>query len=333
MGSAYSIGEVSESASRPQSTQSDESKPHDEMLDSSQSAIADASTSEKGSRVAEPSASGTSRAVSRRRGFALDQAGKAALLRAAVDVSCESEGRRSSEHIFLTVKMRLQTLAAAKLPRDLLLFSARDQAKLLVDHLRLRHHFTARHSLQTFPRDTDIRAVFQERKGLPILLALIYREVAEYWGLSASLLAFPGRVLLKLSPQVGSQSVIVDPSTGDIDLSRTELEELAVEYGSSSSFNDEWLSAATEQDLSIRLLNNIERWSFRTGDRSREFWALTRLLDLSETSLRVRRRRAELALGAGAKELAESELFILKTAGLDTDLSSLDRVPKQRWLS
>ena len=72
------------------------------------------------------------------------------------------------------------------------------------------------------PDNSYLNVVLRTRRGIPISLAVIWLEVAQGVGLSASGIGFPGHFMVKASLPKGH--VVIDPFTGQ-SLSREELSE------------------------------------------------------------------------------------------------------------
>lgn len=72
------------------------------------------------------------------------------------------------------------------------------------------------------PRNSQLPAVLETRRGIPITLALLYAEIAASVGLRVQGIGFPGHFLVKVHMPQGE--AVVDPLSGR-SLSRDELEE------------------------------------------------------------------------------------------------------------
>lgn len=72
------------------------------------------------------------------------------------------------------------------------------------------------------PRNSQLPAVLETRRGIPITLALLYAEIAASVGLRVQGIGFPGHFLVKVNMPQGE--AVVDPLSGR-SLSRDELEE------------------------------------------------------------------------------------------------------------
>lgn len=144
-------------------------------------------------------------------------------------------------------------------------------------------------------RSSLLHEVLRRRRGLPILLSVVWCEVAARAGVDAVPLGLPGHVLVRLADHTGAH-VVVDPFAGG----RT-------------------VAAPTEPvlepvDLLLRVLTNIRVLAGRQA-RSLEstrtrLWATELSLLLPRHPLALRQERGELLVrlgdfAAGAEELEE----------------------------
>ena len=109
--------------------------------------------------------------------------------------------------------------------------------------------------------------------GLPLTLCAIYAAVARRNGLEASLLPFPGQVLLGLGPP--SDRMILDPSHGGVLLSKGSCLQRLGSMGAPPS--PHWLAPATDQAMLARQTRNLSAAMLRHG-REREAGLFARLV-------------------------------------------------------
>jgi regulator of sirC expression with transglutaminase-like and TPR domain len=163
--------------------------------------------------------------------------------------------------------------------------------RVLVDETGFRGHEEDYEDL----RSSLLHEVLRRRRGLPILLSVVWCEVAARLDLPAACLAQPGHVLLRLGTP-GPGHVVVDPFHGGAQREVPATPEL------------------TGEALVLRVLTNIRALAARR-ERSLEtvrtrLWATELSLLLPHHPLDLRRERGELlvrlgALLEGAAELEE----------------------------
>lgn len=191
-----------------------------------------------------------------------------------------------------------------------------------------------------------LHRVLDNRRGIPITLAIVYIEIATQIGLTARGVSFPGHFLVKLrmSRQVvgeegqagaGQQAqpqgeVVIDPFTGQ-SLSRDELEELLAPYkrnrGLSGAFDVPlglFLQAAPAREVLARMLRNLQEVHRNAGEPKRMLQVLDRLVVLLPTAWEDRRDRGLVAADLGLTDVAIVDLRrYLEQAPQATDRSSV----------
>ncbi len=137
-----------------------------------------------------------------------------------------------------------------------------------IQKLRMLNHFFYRElgfagNINNYydPENSYLDRVLNNRRGIPISLALLYMEIAAQIGLEVKGISFPGHFLMKLSVQAGA--IILDPFNGE-SLSREELEERLEPY----SVQDEdyagdlplalYLQEARPREILVRMLRNLK---------------------------------------------------------------------------
>ncbi|MBK5305908.1 MAG: transcriptional regulator [Frankiaceae bacterium] len=150
-------------------------------------------------------------------------------------------------------------------------------------------------------RSSLLTEVLRRRRGLPLLLSIVWVEVAARLSLSASYAMVPGRIVVVLG-DVEDEHVVVDPFTGRV------LDAVVEPVG--------------PHELLLRLLTNIRALTARQPrslDAARtRLWAVELSLLVPTHPLELRRERGELMvrLGAHIEGAAELETY----AGLVDDV-------------
>lgn len=155
-------------------------------------------------------------------------------------------------------------------------------------------------------RSSLLPDVLDRRTGLPILLAVVWVEVARRAGLQADAIGLPGHVVVSV---VGR---LVDAFDGGTELDRTDLKRL-VGNATGGPLLPAHVQPMTEADLLLRMLNNIRVLHARPDPSLRSartrLWAveLSLLLPSHPAALRQERGQLLVSLGRhldGATELA-----------------------------
>jgi len=120
-----------------------------------------------------------------------------------------------------------------------------------------------------------VPAVLNTKRGLPIVLALIYKVVGEWAGLTVSGINAPGHFLVRV--QCGDHWMIVDPFFAGQVLSRDEaFQRLDRVAGRQIPRQDELLATPSHDQWLIRLLGNL-RQLFATEGRRDDLAAMSEL--------------------------------------------------------
>jgi regulator of sirC expression with transglutaminase-like and TPR domain len=176
-----------------------------------------------------------------------------------------------------------------------------------------------RHALSQFAGTEDdfddLRAsllpeVLRRHRGLPLLLSIVWVEVAARLGLSASYAIVPGRVVVVLG-DLEDEHTVVDPFT--------------------SRFLEVEPQPVGAHELLLRLLTNIRALTARQPrslDAARtRLWAVELSLLVPTHPLELRRERGELMvrLGAHLEGAAELESYAALVDDVDESLAALCR--------
>lgn len=139
-------------------------------------------------------------------------------------------------------------------------------------------------------RSSLLHEVLRRGRGLPILLSVVWTEVAARVGLPAVCLGLPGHVMVCLGDPDGDH-VVVDPFHGGVvrDVSPHPVLE--------------------GNDLVLRVLSNIRALTARSYESARtRLWATELSLLLPRHPLELRRERGELLIRLGAYSAGAVEL-------------------------
>ena len=170
-------------------------------------------------------------------------------------------------------------------------------------------------------RSSLLSEVLVRRRGLPILLSVVWTEVAARLGLQAHVLGLPGRVCVMIG-EPEDRHVVVDPWEDGQVLGRAEVAARA--QGAP-------LTPMSPNDLLLRLLTNVRVLAARRPPAleaaATRLWAVELSLLLPRHPVDLRRERGELLvrLGdhlGGAEEL---ETYALVVSGTDEQAAEAAR--------
>ncbi|WP_381794403.1 tetratricopeptide repeat protein [Streptomyces niveus] len=156
-----------------------------------------------------------------------------------------------------------------------------------------------------------LHEVLRRRRGLPILLSVLWTEVARRAGAPVYGVALPGHFVVGLGvPGEPDQQVLVDPYAGGRLLTRQDTETL-VTGATGAPLEPSMLSPAEPLHVVVRILNNIRAWASTRPERGDvALWGVELSLLLPSHPARLRYERAQLLVRrgeflAGAAEMEE----------------------------
>ncbi|MEU0451315.1 transglutaminase-like domain-containing protein [Streptomyces tendae] len=159
-----------------------------------------------------------------------------------------------------------------------------------------------------------LHEVLRRRRGLPILLSVVWLEVARRAGAPVYGVALPGHFVVGLGTESGPESgaleerVLVDPFDGGRVLSGPDAEVL-VAGATGAELRASMLEPAAPLDVVSRVLNNIRAWAARRPEQSAVgLWAIDLALLLPAHAARLRYERARLLVQRGEFAAGAGEL-------------------------
>ena len=170
-------------------------------------------------------------------------------------------------------------------------------------------------------RSSLLHEVLRRGRGLPILLSVVWMEVAARLDVQAYAVGLPGHVVVGLG-EPEDVHVLVDPYAGGRVLSLDDVEQLVLQ-ATGGPLQPWHLRPMPAADLLLRLLNNVRALSTRRPPgleaAAMRLWAVELSLLLPHHPVELRRERGELLvrLGdhlGGAEEL---ETYALVVDGAD----------------
>ncbi|WP_338896251.1 transglutaminase-like domain-containing protein [Streptomyces sp. TG1A-60] len=172
-----------------------------------------------------------------------------------------------------------------------------------------------------------LHQVLVRRRGLPILLSVVWMEVARRAGAPVHGVALPGHFVVGFGPR--DQQVLVDPFDGGRVLSGDDAE-LLVTGATGAPLDPGMLVPADPLDVVLRVLNNVRAWAAARPERSDvALWALELSLALPSHPARLRYEWAQLLVQRGdfVRGAAELRAYAEVVAGVDA--GAAERVRRQ----
>ncbi|MFF3173352.1 tetratricopeptide repeat protein [Streptomyces sp. NPDC057900] len=142
-----------------------------------------------------------------------------------------------------------------------------------------------------------LHEVLRRRRGLPILLSVVWIEVARRAGAPVYGLALPGHFVVGFGDP--EERVLADPFAGGRPLSGQDAE-LLVTSTTGEALDPSALVPARPLETVLRILNNIRAWAATRPERSDvALWAVELSLLLPSHPARLRYERAQLLVRSG----------------------------------
>lgn len=175
---------------------------------------------------------------------------------------------------------------------------------------RLNHHLFNVHGFQgdtqTYdaPENSLLSRVIERRRGLPILLSLVYMEVARRVGLTIRGVGFPTHFMV--TPAGADPRFYVDPfHQGEVmrpTSMRRWFDRISDKHGNALASFDHWVHPVNHRIMLVRMNNNLKGACMRRGDLEGALRAVERMLILVPDALDARRDRGLLRLELGHEE-------------------------------
>ncbi|MGV9283006.1 transglutaminase-like domain-containing protein [Streptomyces sp. NPDC003730] len=164
-----------------------------------------------------------------------------------------------------------------------------------------------------------LHEVLRRRRGLPILLSVVWLEVARRAGAPVYGVALPGHFVVGLGSEAGAEAgpeapgaadgrVLVDPFDGGRLLSGEDAEVL-VAGATGAELRPSMLKPAAPLEVVSRVLNNVRAWAAGRPEQSAVgLWAIELALLLPAHAARLRYERARLLVQRGEFVAGAGEL-------------------------
>jgi regulator of sirC expression with transglutaminase-like and TPR domain len=172
-----------------------------------------------------------------------------------------------------------------------------------------------------------LHEVLRRRRGLPILLSVVWMEVARRAGAPVYGVALPGHFVVGFGPP--EEQVLADPFDGGRVLSGGDAEVL-VAGATGGSLDPSMLGPADPLEVVQRILNNVRAWAATRPERSDVgLWAVELALLLPSHPARLRYERAQLLVQRGDFVEGAGELEAYAGVVAAVDEAAADRLRQQ----
>ncbi|WP_175411892.1 transglutaminase-like domain-containing protein [Streptomyces sp. TRM64462] len=151
-----------------------------------------------------------------------------------------------------------------------------------------------------------LHQVLRRRRGLPIMLSVVWTEVARRAGAPVYGVALPGHFVVGFGEP--DDQVLADPFDGGRLLTGADAE-LLVAGATGERLRPSMLLPADPLEIVLRVLNNIRAWAAARPEQSDvALWALDLSLLLPSHPARLRYERAELLVRRGEFVVGAAEM-------------------------
>ncbi len=181
------------------------------------------------------------------------------------------------------------------------------RAEILAYHLFGENRFTGNSKDYYDARNSFLNEVIDRGRGIPIVLSVVFIEVARRLGIQLYGVGLPGHFLVKYSDT--ANEVFFDPFNGGKILTendcRTKVEEM---YQGRVPFHHSFLKAFTKKQILSRMLQNLKGVYFNTGELNKAFEVIGRLVLLNPGSMEEIRDRGLVNFARKKYGLARPDL-------------------------
>ncbi|MFC8130439.1 tetratricopeptide repeat protein [Streptomyces sp. NPDC057302] len=204
---------------------------------------------------------------------------------------------------------------------------AREWAAALAELLGARSGFMGTPADYQRLESSLLHEVLERRRGLPILLSVVWIEVARRAGAPVYGVALPGHFIVGFGAR--EEQVLTDPFAGGRILSGADAE-LLVAGSSGGTVSPSMLTPADPLNIVLRILNNIRAWAAARPERSDvALWAVELSLLLPSHPARLRYERAQLLVQRGDFLAGAAELETYADVVTTVEPTTADRVRDQ----
>jgi regulator of sirC expression with transglutaminase-like and TPR domain len=131
------------------------------------------------------------------------------------------------------------------------------RGRALNEIILLKHGYSGDELTYDDLQNANLIRVIDRRKGLPVVLGILFLDAARAQGWEAAGLAFPGHFLIRLSQD--AERLILDPFHRGLVCDAAELRELLkAVVGADSELTPEYYAPVSDRDVLLRLQNNLK---------------------------------------------------------------------------
>lgn len=135
------------------------------------------------------------------------------------------------------------------------------------------HGFTGDRATYNDLANANLMRVIDRRKGLPVVLGILYLHCARRMGWDMAGLNFPGHFLLRM--EAGGERAIIDPFDNLAERAVSDLRGLLKStQGEDAELEPEHYAPVSDRSVLLRLQNNIKLRRLQAGDVARAVEAL-----------------------------------------------------------
>jgi regulator of sirC expression with transglutaminase-like and TPR domain len=132
-----------------------------------------------------------------------------------------------------------------------------ERARALNEIILLKYGYTGDELSYDDLQNANLMRVIDRRKGLPVVLGILFIDAARAQGWEAAGLAFPGHFLIRLSER--AERLILDPFHHGQICGAAELRDLLkAVVGADSELTPEYYAPVSDRDVLLRLQNNLK---------------------------------------------------------------------------
>ncbi|MFJ9636475.1 tetratricopeptide repeat protein [Streptomyces sp. NPDC101178] len=179
-------------------------------------------------------------------------------------------------------------------------------ASALAELLGDRHEFCGSSADYQRLESSLLQQVLRRRRGLPILLSVVWIEVARRAGAPVYGVALPGHFVVGFGDP--GHQVLVDPFTGGAPLTGEDAD-LLVTTATGAPLEPSMLTPARPLEIVLRILNNVRAWAAARPERTDvALWAVELSLLLPSHPARLRYERAQILVRRGEFQRGAAEM-------------------------
>ncbi|QMW22427.1 SirB1 family protein [Sandaracinobacteroides saxicola] len=205
----------------------------------------------------------------------------------------------------------VDAMARRLLTRDSPWASAADRAAMLAQVVAVEDGFRGDATRYDAPENADWLSMLARRRGLPVILSMLYVALARRVGWAAAALNVPGHVLVRIGREPGS--VLIDPFEGGALLGEGALAAIvARSLGRHVKPRPDHVAPMTNRATLIRLLSNPAARARKAGDVERALVLTRRMTAIAPMVSTLWWDRARLEQLSGDSAAARESLAAMR---------------------